>query len=321
MAIYLSHNSAYHFWLSANERKVSMLHHALHHTLSDAEHTKRAVVSAGMHATDQPDGPIHLLSSGERSKEVGGVFRHAWRGTIPSRAFVRVSPEVYVSTPEFCLLQLAGKLSVLELVIAGTRLMSCFRMEGPTLERRAPLCSRSSLRRVLDEVGSSYGCRKLQKALRWMSENAASPIEEDGAVLFALPQRYGGYDLGPFSVNHRIPTNGIDQLLLDRPDRSFFSVDFYWSQRMLGLEYYGRWHGEGRQARKDQLRLNALKTLGHKVLVCEYSDLSKADECAVLVSQIREILGKEVDCAQEEEALLPRRELRTMLFGTNPFSV
>lgn len=63
MAIYLSHNSAYHFWLSANERKVSMLRHALHHTLSDAEHTKRAVVSAGMHATDQPDGPIHLLSS------------------------------------------------------------------------------------------------------------------------------------------------------------------------------------------------------------------------------------------------------------------
>lgn len=320
MSIYLSHNSAYRFWISAGAKELELLHRPVRRTLADAAFTRHDVRAAGLGGRRGFGDAIHLLHAGARGKEVGGVHRHCWHHAIPSRAFVQISADVYVSTPEFCLLQLAGRLGIPQLVIAGTRLMSAFRIEGADLVERPALCNRDSVRELLGELPSAYGCRKLAKALRWMSENAASPIEEDGAILLALPRSHGGYGLGPFSVNHRIPTHGTDQLLLDRPDRSFFSIDFYWHQSRMGLEYFGHWHRDERQARRDQLRLNSLKSLGYRMLVCEYADLSKADECEVLVSQIRSILGRE-DTRPSEGELLRRRELRAMLFGTQAFRV
>lgn len=53
--------------------------------------------------------PIHLLvpKAAERSRGKTARF-HAWKGDVPARAMLRLSEELFVSTPEFALVQMAG---------------------------------------------------------------------------------------------------------------------------------------------------------------------------------------------------------------------
>lgn len=74
-------------------------------------------------------GKHHILVSGNANRsESDTVVRHRWNTPIPHGALYLVGPGIYMSSPEFIYLQLAGILSDIQLALVGCWMCGKYRI-------------------------------------------------------------------------------------------------------------------------------------------------------------------------------------------------
>lgn len=261
-------------------------------------------------------GPvIHVLvpDAGERGTKEG-FCRHLWTSRIPDGSFYCLSSDVWVSTPEFAFLQLAGLLTLPQLVYVGYWLCGEYRQREDGVTLRCE--SATTLNRLKNYVNAAQGCygtKKARTALRFIADRARSPMEAKMATLVSLPVRLGGWGFGVPELNYQIKAEELESQTLDREDRSFFEVDLYWPRKRAGMEYDGADHYEKSRMRADKRRLNCLTANGYRILVVMYDQIADSGFREVLLHQLAQLLGIQEKELSADEAMR-RSELMGDLF-------
>jgi len=158
------------------------------------------------------------------------------------------------------------------------------------LYNQAPLTSVRALKAFTARMKGVKGRKKADRALRYITDGSASPMETIVFMLLTLPYKLGGYRLPKPELNKRID---IHKIAKQRPDRSFYKCDLYWSKTNLAVEYDSDlYHTGPERIERDSIKRLDLKTLGIEVVTATRRQIQSALELENLAKSIAKNLGK-----------------------------
>lgn len=172
---------------------------------------------------------------------------------------------IYASTPEFCFLQMAEKLSIDELIALGFELCGTYaRSEEETLYNAFPLTSREKLVSFVDRCAGFRGVKKARRALQYVIDGSASPMETALAMMLSLPYSLGGFGIEQPVLNYHID---LSAYLKKVTTGTYYVCDLYWENARLAVEYDSDFaHSGVNKTAKDAMRRSVLTTHGVSVL-------------------------------------------------------
>ena len=233
--------------------------------------------------------PVHFVvgEAAARSSAAGQVT-HVMKG-LPRGLFHRLSEELYVSSPELLVVQLASTLSVAKLALLMCELCGSYsidRGDARGFRDRPALTSTEKLARCFDKLAGCHGVKKARKALSFVREGSASPMESKLMLLLCLPCSMGGYGV-PFPVlNARVE---VGRAARPFTDRKFFKCDLCWPDSRLVVEYDSdAEHTAAHRISEDAKKRNALEAMGYLVLTVtkrQVYDANELDRIALLISR------------------------------------
>lgn len=220
--------------------------------------------------TGAPSGctlPLHVLvHNRDQRVESKALVAHVWGSPLPPNSLALLRDGTLTSSPEFVFLQMASDFRFTELVMLGFELCGLFRdiesEEFPA--REEPLTSVARIQAFLDSVPGARGHKHAVSALRFVRDNAASPMEAMLVMLLCLPRVKGGYG-APFpQLNYKVNLTKEEQRAVQR---HHFVCDLYFEKPKLCLEYNSRLiHENDEHMNEDAARANALKLRGIEVV-------------------------------------------------------
>lgn len=190
-----------------------------------------------------------------------------WGAPVPAGAFLRLDEGVFVSSPEFCFLQMASRLPLVQLIWLGCELCAAYAVnpaDPADLPGREPPTTRARIIRFLDKAAGAPGVVRARRAARYIVDGAASPMEVAAALLLCLPCALGGCGLPRPQLNRRIDI-GLQGAAVT--GSRFFRCDLYWPEKRVALEYDSNDHHlRADESAADSARRNALAFLGVSVV-------------------------------------------------------
>ncbi len=219
---------------------------------------------------------------------------HALKETLKYGALQLLCDSVLVSSPSLVFLQIAAQekdfITLLQLgfEICGT--YQTTRTSAVPAYQVPPLTSVQALRDFVGRCPSFYGNKKARKALQYVADNSASPLETKLALLLGLPMLYGGYGLGIPCMNFEIETSSA---ALSISGRRHLRADLCWPKAKLDVEYQSREMHEGELSRaKDSRRTNALAAMGWKCIAITNDEVDSMYAMDTIAETIRKHIGK-----------------------------
>lgn len=220
------------------------------------------------HARGGEGESLHVLvaSHGQRRKHAG-TRSHVYGGELPAGSLVSIGDGLYVADIRLCALQAAEDLGFVELVeylyeICGGYSLGATAGEG--YRERPPLSSVSQLRAYFDQMAGAHGTRKATRALGYVRDGSRSPMETALVMMLVLPRADGGLGIRDVVMDRRIEV--IDRARAMTSCR-YFVADMYIRRARLIIEYHGSEHERAARGVSDEERENALRTMGHRVVV------------------------------------------------------
>lgn len=300
MSIFIGYRSAYEYWRMNDALPASA--------------PSRAHPSCGVRASGLPDElegfevPLHVVVAQANDRvRTGDPVCHVWNAGFSAGSFVKLRDGLYVSSPERSFVEMAKELSLVELVRYGYVLCSKYAYDDSDkgFRKRAPLTNARALRRFVEKSHGRTGSNKAARAVRFIADSSASPMETNLVMALCLSRMIGGYGLGLPELNPRVEvrTKGLVQ-------RDHFECDLYWRKQHVAVEYDSGEHHSGVEAEtKDSARRSALLSQGVTVVSMtpdQFFDARKFDEAARAVAKL---LGKRLP-ANEAAWMMRRYRLR-----------
>ncbi len=268
--------------------------------------------------------PPHLLVR-RNAKRAGfdGVAVHSRKASLPPRALVKITPEVWVVSPEYLFLELAHRVTfvrresrsksdelalckmmliALGCELCGTYLLDSLDPKG-FFNREKPLAARSKIAAMIEQCSGMRGAALAREALPFVMQGAHSPMETALALLLTLPRTLGGMGFPRTVMNGEAATS-----------EGAKRVDLLWPQVGVGLEYKGRKYHAVNQAQKDDRRENKLAGSGVTLLNVWYEDVASPLLFEALVDDIARACGIRVRVRGKRHALL-QAMLRAVVFS------
>lgn len=256
--------------------------------------------------------PVHALTltrESRRSSEL--IDSHVCLRGLPAGSILDAGHGAYVSSPALTFLQMAGLLNIHELILLGYELCGLYAPPLPQttrlLQRPQPLTTIAELKRLLALMPGAHGRKAAARALKYVGEQARSPMESLGSMFVGLPRLLGGRGIPQPGLNHRIE---LDEQGRKLARRSYLVADMYWPQAKLDVEYEGREFHEGASnMAADKARSNALRHMGVHVISL-FDEHVRSDEALdAVAADIARHLGVRLRPCTEADAA-HRRELR-----------
>lgn len=224
--------------------------------------------------------PVHTLIPTQKHALPGLVYkpRRTAQSELPPGTVRQVSPSVYVCGPELTFIQMAQTLSTVGLIVLGFELCGTYshfsKMVSGFYERPS-LTSVAKIAEVIGAVPGMKGANAARKALRWIRDGSASPMETVVSCMLGLPTEAGGFGLVAPTLNHKVKLNAAEQRILGK--RRCY-IDTAYEAAMTGVEFDGMdYH---RDAEADRLRREVLVHKGWKILVLNVDELTSWDRLA-----------------------------------------
>lgn len=265
MSIFIGHQSALEYWRVHDRDPFSPKSQAKPRTGAPIFRELNAglIESYGI-----KNLPLHFEVAGKESWRKGKhIHAHIWTG--PDRSFMRIGPELYVSTPEACFLQMAKELELTELIELGYELCGTYSRDPHHAEQ--PLLKRNSrtnpaqIRTYLDRCNHIAGVKRAKRAARYVSSSAASPMEAKLVMLLCLPAKLGGYGLPFPEIN--VPVHSVLPQDKNASIHPNYRCDLLWKGPRLALEYDSdAWHASSEKLNRDSLRRGRLEALDIHVI-------------------------------------------------------
>jgi len=244
---------------------------------------------------------------------------------LPYGAFINAGNGLYVSSPEFCFLQMAGDYSLAKLIMLGLELCGSYSLpckDSAGADQNAseqavfdikPLTNKKKIEAFAARIGGWTGHSNSQalRALRYIADDSASPMETILVILLTLPYKRGGYGLPTPELNGRIdPKKGAERFI----GRGFYRGDLLWRKYGVVAEYNSdAEHASPERIANDAIRRNDLNLCGiHEVTVTK-KQLYDAELFDNVARQIAAKIGREL---RYKKTGFPeaRKELRSTIF-------
>ncbi len=289
MTIYISHISALEYLARAQPDEPRQRLGAATCTPQGKPGAHDIMLIASEHAA-WLSSPVHAIvacaSDRSRSKRLACHVCHA---PFPAGSFAYAGKGVFAASPELSFVLMAHELSQTRLIRLGMELCGTYGI--PTaghldFTRDHPYTSTRLIERFAKRAQSLPGASKALRAIAFVVDGSASPLETAMYLLLCLPPRMGGYGL-PAPVMNRYgklrKKAGRD--LAERR----FACDLLWKDAGIALEYdSAQFHASRSQLQQDARRRTRIMDKGFNVIsatTCTARNLIELDQVARLIAK------------------------------------
>lgn len=287
MTLIMAYRSAMQFWMQVATSLDAATSPSTVADLRAASVSMKAITSCISQNLHFGDEPYHVLVGvGKHRISNKTVVAHQTSRKLPAGSFRKVSKDVLVASPELCFLHMASELETIKLIEFGWYLCGTYvTLPNNDLRNdRQPLTSKIRLRHYLEKCSGAKGVAIALKALRYVGENSASPLETKLGLLLSLPKKLGGYGFPQPIMNYKIQYDEKEQRLYKK---HFVVLDLYWPQWKLGLEYDGRvYHGESDAISHDRQKSSELAARQIEVIRVDRNQVRRPSDVYVLAKKI-----------------------------------
>lgn len=177
-------------------------------------------------------------AKGAREIEAVGVRTH-WFGlpVMPGGLLLELAPDVYVSGPELCFVQMARSASTVGAVVLGDELCGGYSQFAEMVSgyyERAPLTSAGRIAEAVEALEGLYGLRHAREAVRWVLDGARSPMETVLSSELFMPGRLDGLAFAEPVLSYEVP---LDEAASAIAGTRSCSIDIAWPGARRGAEY------------------------------------------------------------------------------------
>ncbi|PNV67749.1 hypothetical protein C2L71_06585 [Enteroscipio rubneri] len=187
---------------------------------------------------------------------------------------------------------MASRLSLARLIQLGCELCGTYAQQdtGPAARREVALTSVDGLRAFVEAASHAYGRAKALRALCFVADGAASPMETVLMLLLCLPYRLGGYGIEQPQINYHVTVPNRRRKLADR---TYCECDLCWPGSNLAVEYDSvLYHLDPDRQESDARRRGTLVSLGFTVLTVSRKQVMDGGAFNRLAHQIANLTGK-----------------------------
>ena len=207
MSIYLSHRSAFEYW-RAND-PLPNLGPARARPLPGERPSKSEVDALDVRRFGVSAAPVHVAVAGANDRsQAKGLTCHVLSEPVRPGAFPRVEEGLYVASPEQAFMDMSVELPLVELVRFGYLLCGTYVFDsgGGGFRRRlhGSPTTVEALRERAEGARGERGVNRATRALRYVANGSASPMETNLAMALCLPRMLGGYGFELPQLNARI---------------------------------------------------------------------------------------------------------------------
>lgn len=176
--------------------------------------------------------PVELLVGNAKDRRYApGTCCHVWRGRLPKNGVFALDEGIYVSSPEFTLLQQSNQLHQVNLCQMLGRYLGTWTpmKDQPSGQgERAPLTSFDSLHELSLDMRGARGMGNLKFAMAHTCDRAASPAETSLQLALSLPPELHGLNILQPSMNYQVDLSPKAQRLY--PHESI-RIDLCWRHK------------------------------------------------------------------------------------------
>lgn len=261
--------------------------------------------------------PAHrLVPSGrhEGGNDTARIHRLGFE-EVPAGLLRAARDDVYYAGPEFTFALMAQATSLIGMVVLGHELCGTYAHFAQFVSgfyERPALTSVERIRGALGELRGLYGISMARRALRWVRDGSASPMETVVSCMLGLPTSMGGFGLVAPVLNYEVALapagRGITGTRTCRIDTAYPEV-------MVGVEFDGvAYH---RDVERDRRRREVLAHEGWTIYVLNTEEMLNFSQLRNTVSLLDGVprlrgSGPVSDAAARE---LLDRLLRATRFG------
>ena len=265
--------------------------------------------------------PLHVLVGSDNArKTTRNLHCHISIGTFPSGSFVMTQSGMIVSSPELCFLQMAGEVPFIDLIKLGYEFCGSYRMDERSASKKVsfgvmPLTNIKKLSAYLDKATRMYGRMDAMRALRFILEGSASPMETILAMLLTLPYKLGGYGFPKPQLNYRVEVSDkVTSSKFKTTSRPAFYCDLYWPDKKIAVEYDSdEYHLGALRIEKDAIRRNALESAGVRMVTVSRRQLTDAPKMREISEALSRLLDKRLVFKEKEFTSLNAGLVRQLL--------
>lgn len=255
--------------------------------------------------------PTHLLVPGKRAAAtIRSASCHVRSDALPGGSFVRVSDGLLLCSPELCFLQMASRVSFLQLVKLGHELCALYTLQPDGragYERVLPPTTVRALEAYLRRCEGMAGCSVASKALRYIAVASGSPMETALAIVLCLPLRLGGYGLPLPRMNYRIEARRGSR---GTSDKRYYLCDLFWPEANVAIEYDSDLeHTGSARIAEDAQRRNDLTALGITTITATRGQVMDAEKLSRIAHQVGAMLNVRI---RDERGWNPRERAQLL---------
>jgi len=327
MEILLSHKSALEYW-RIHGRAHGDSKQRLRRRKAPAETPRLKDVSSlkSLGLSLPLDVIVSTPATRRRSKK---VRPHLFSGMLEEGCINKIGDGLYVCSPEFCFFQMAGELHYYKLIELGFELCGRYLLLVPGYDYADPeitkrgfrnlegsLTSKKRLKAFLERMAGALGQRPLLRAIRYVADGSASPVETILAMFLTLPYKYGGYGLPLPQLNppNDSAQSGKQGSYHRSSNKNRFRSDLTWPGTDILVEYDSEmFHSGSAELTKDSMRRNVLTISGKRTITVTKSHVFSVLEFDTVAKQIAKGLGKRLRDERNKEFPKERIVLRTIL--------
>lgn len=319
--LFISHKSALWVWRKVGPYASSLLAPTRVRSLTGGAPSQRKIEAFAREHPDLCLDEIDVMTLYADRRMTERTKGHVCDKPLPDRSFYRLEEDVYVASPELCLVQLASKLDVAQAVKLAMEMCGSYAVDVLDEEgfcKRAPLTNAQKIRAYVERYYRPGTRARSAEFAKWVADNAASPRESALYMLLCLPARFGGYGIAPPALNRRIELTLEEQLAVGR---HHFDCDFYWQNRQVGLEYdSARHHTALEKQERDAVRRNMLQYKGINMITATRLQVNQEGQFDKLAHQVARAVGKKLPTPKREH-VAARAVLRKTLFNWDVLSM
>lgn len=310
MNVYLTHESALHYWRSRGRTRDSQRQRQ---TVLPTLSPDSTFIRNRLHGYSIPVDIALATSSARRPSSK--VRPHVYSSRLPNNSFCCVGGGLFVSTPEFCFLQMASQLPLVKLIELGFEFCGSYSRACPDRDatyNHQQLTTTTRLLTFVTQMKDVRGHVKAGRALSYVIDNSGSPMETILVMLLTLPYRLGGFGLPKPSLNVKVEPS---KSTVKSSDRMYYICDLLWEQKKLAVEYDSeQYHSGAEKIYRDSKRRNLLSVMGYPPIILTKQQLYSMTELEKVVYLLARKLGKQLKHRSSGFAVA-HRELRRVLLG------
>ena len=304
MKAFISHQSALEFW------RIQLV-------LPQSDSRRcRTTLSGNLPAIEQVwlpglTLPLHImLQKAGKRRARQEMKQHIFTGQTPAGCFIGIDNTLFVSSPEFCFLQMASILPLIKLIELGYELCGSYSLHAagdPNIPARGfhirePLTSAKRLAAFVSRMPGVKGRQKALRALSYILDGSASPMETKLSIILTLPYKLVGFGFARPELNRRIIPSKTDKRFSGKES---YICDLYWPDHNLAVEYDSAlFHAGQDQIAEDSQRRNSLLMMGVAVITVTKQQLYGGKEFEKTARAIAKCLDKRIKVRNPDFAAL-----------------